>query len=315
MDDRKYKSFTELIEAGRALPPLRTAVAYPCSEVSLAGVAEATAKGLIKPTLVGPEPRIRALAASLGIDIGAMGVFDVPDDARLAAERATGMASVGAADAVFKGSLETHALLAEVVRQGSGIRTTRRMSHVFVMHAPAYSRLLLLTDGAVNITPTLEDKVDIVQNAIDLARALGVGLPKVAILSSVEMVRPSIPSTIDAAALCKMADREQITGAILDGPLAFDDAMSREAAAIKHIRSPVAGDPDILVVPDLDAGNMLAKEVRLVGEAEEAGIVLGARVPIILTSRSDNVRARIASCAIASLYARAAHAPGSSVPT
>jgi phosphate acetyltransferase len=226
----------------------------------------------------------------------------------LSAQRAVGMASVGAADALMKGSLETEELMSYAVQKDSGIHTDRRMSHIFVMHLPAYSKLLLLTDAAINIAPTLEQKVDIVQNAIDLAHALGVSEPRVAILSAIEMVRPSIPSTIDAAALCKMADRGQITGAILDGPLALDDAVNREAAALKHIRSPVAGDPDILVVPDLDAGNILAKEVRLFAKGEEAGIVLGARVPIILTSRADNKRARIASCAVAALYAHAQRA-------
>jgi phosphate acetyltransferase len=304
--NRTYTSFTELIEACRGLPPLRTSVVYPCDQVSLSGVAAATSAGIIQPTLIGPEARIRALAASLAIDLGAMELFDVPEDPHAAAERAVGMAAVGAAEALFKGSLETSVLASEVVRAGAGIRGHRRVSHVFVMQdARAFSGLLLLTDAAINIAPTLEEKVDIVQNAVDLAHALGVALPKVAILSATEMVRPSIPSTTDAAALCKMADRGQITGAILDGPLAFDEAMSREAADIKHIRSAVAGDPDVLVVPDLDAGNMLAKELRLFAQGQEAGIAVGARVPIILTSRSDDVSARLASCAVAALYAHA----------
>ena len=304
MSDDKYKSFDELIESCRALPPLRTAVVYPCSKFSLAGAAEAAAAGIIQPTLVGPETQIRALAASLGIDLSRMDFLDAPDS-RLAAEWGVRLAGTGGADAVMKGNLETAELMSQVVNKDSGLRRTRRMSHVLVMHVPAYSKLLLLSDAAINIVPTLEEKVDIVQNAIDLAHALGISRPKVAILSAVEMVRPSIPSTIDAAALCKMADRGQITGAILDGPLAFDDAVSREAAAGKHIVSPVAGDPDILIVPDLEVGNMLAKEVSLFAGGEEAGIVLGARVPIIMTSRSDNARDRIASCAVAALYAQA----------
>jgi phosphate acetyltransferase len=304
MSDHKCESFTDLIERCRALPPLRTAAVYPCSKTSLSGVAEAAATGIIEPTLVGPETQIRALAASLGIDLSGMDVFDAPDS-RTAAEWAVRLAGTGGADALMKGSLETAELLSEVVNKDRGIRTSRRLSHVFVMRVPAYSKLLLLSDAAVNISPTLTEKVEIVQNAIDLAHALGINRPRVAILSSIEMVRPSIPSTIDAAALCKMADRGQITGAILDGPLAFDDAVSREAAAVKNIKSAVAGDPDILIVPDLDAGNMLAKEVSLFAGAEEAGIVLGARVPIILTSRADNVRARIASCAVAAFSAHA----------
>ena len=310
MHDRESGLFAELIESCRALPILRTAVVYPCSEISLSGAVEAAGAGIIKPTLVGPETQIRALAASLGIDLSGIDVLDTPDS-RTAAEWAARLARTGGADALMKGSLETAELMSEVVNKDSGIRTARRVSHVFVMQLPAYSKLLLLTDGAINIAPTLQEKTDIVQNAIGLAHALGVSLPKVAILSAIEMVRPSIPSTIDAAALCKMADRGQITGAILDGPLAFDDAVSREAAAVKRIQSPVAGDPDILVVPDLDAGNMLAKEMSLFAEAEEAGIVLGARVPIILTSRADSVRARIASCAIAALYAHARSTPRS----
>jgi len=304
MSDHRYESLTQLIESCHGLPPLRTAVVYPCSEISLSGAAEAAAAGIIKPTLVGPEIQIRALAASLGIGLSGIDVYDTPDS-RSAAEWAARLAGTGGADAIMKGSLETAELISEVLNKDAGLRTARRLSHIFIMHVPAYSKLLLLTDAAINTSPTLEEKVDIAQNAIDLAHALGISLPKVAILSAIEMVRPAIPSTIDAAVLCKMADRGQITGAILDGPLAFDDAVSREAATLKRIKSPVAGDPDILVVPDLDAGNMLAKEVSLFAGAEEAGIVLGARVPIILTSRADHVHARIASCAVAALYAHA----------
>jgi len=304
LSNHKYKSIDELIKCCRALPPLRTAVVYPCSKFSLSGAAEAAAAGIIQPTLVGPETQIRKLAASLGIDLSGMDFLDAPDS-RSAAERGVRLAGTGGADAVMKGDLETAELMSQVVKKDSGLRTIRRMSHVLVMQVPAYSKSLLLTDAAINIVPTLEEKVDIVQNAIDLAHALGISRPKVAILSAVQLVRPSIPSTIDAAALCKMADRGQITGAILDGPLAFDDAISRTAVAVKHIDSPVAGDPDILVVPELDVGNTLAKEVSLFAGGEEAGIVLGAVVPIILTSRSDNERDRIASCAVAALYAQA----------
>ena len=262
----------------------------------------AAAAGIIKPILVGPENQIRTFAASLGIDLSGIDIRDEPDS-RTAAEYAAGLAESGYADALMKGSLESADLMSPVVRKDSGLRTARRISHVFVIHVPARSKLLLLTDCAINISPTLEEKVDIVQNAIDLAHSLGISRPKVAILSAIELVRPSIASTVDAAALCKMADRGQITGAVLDGPLAFDDAVSREAAAVKRIESPVVGDPDILVVPNLDAGNMLAKEAEMFAGGEQAGIVLGARVPIILTSRADSVDARVASCAIAALYA------------
>ena len=302
MPDHKYQSFAELIESCHALPPLRTAVVYPCDEVSLSSAAAAAAAKIIQPTLVGPETQIRELAASLDIDLSTMDIFDAPDS-RMAAEWAVGLAGTGGTDALMKGSLEAAELMSQVVAGDRGIRTSRLMSHIFIIHMPAYSKFLLLSDAAINITPSLEEKADIVQNAIDLAHALGISRPKVAILSTIEKVRSSIPSTIDAAALCKMADRGQIIGAILDGPLAFDDAVSRETAAIKHIQSPVAGDPDILIVPDLEAGTMLAKEVGLFASGEEASIVLGARVPIIVTSWADNTNARMASCACASLYA------------
>ena len=222
-----------------------------------------------------------------------------------AAEKAVEIVRAGEADALMKGSLHTDELMTEVVRKDTGLRTERRISHVFIMDVPTYPKPIFITDAAVNIFPSLEDKADIVRNAIDLAQSLGIVVPKVAILSAVETITSKIPSTIDAAALCKMADREQITGALLDGPLALDNAISCEAAAIKHIRSPVAGDADILLVPDLEAGNMLAKELSFLSDADAAGIVLGARVPIILTSRADNVRTRMASCAVAALYARA----------
>jgi phosphate acetyltransferase len=303
-EPRKHEKYDALIYACHALAPVRTAVAHPCDEASLSGAVEAAAAKIIKPALVGPEARIRKLAASLGLDLAGLQLVDAPHS-HAAAEKAVEIVRAGAANALMKGSLHTDELLAEVVRKDGGIRTARRISHVFIMDVPTYPKPLFITDAAVNILPTLEDKVDIVQNAIELAQALGIKLPKVAILSAVETVTSKIPSTIDAAALCKMAERGQITGALLDGPLALDNAISRDAAAIKHIASPVAGDADILLVPDLEAGNMLAKELTFLADADAAGIVLGARVPIILTSRADNLRTRMASCAVAALYAHA----------
>jgi phosphate acetyltransferase len=303
-EQRKHEKYDALIYSCRALAPVRTAVAHPCDESSLRGAVEAAAAKIIKPILVGPEARIRALAASLKLDIAHLRLVDQPHS-NAAAEKAVGLIHSGEADALMKGSLHTDELMAEVVRKDTGIRTARRISHVFIMDVPTYPKPLFVTDAAVNIFPTLEDKVDIVQNAIDLAHALWIANPKVAILSAVETITSKIPSTIDAAALCKMAERGQITGAILDGPLALDNAISREAATIKHIISPVAGDADILLVPDLEAGNMLAKELTFLANADAAGIVLGARVPIILTSRADNVRTRLASCAVAAIYAHA----------
>jgi phosphate acetyltransferase len=303
-EQRKHEKYDALIYSCRALAPVRTAVAHPCDESSLRGAVEAAAAKIIKPILVGPEARIRALAASLKLDIAHLRLVDQPHS-NAAAEKAVGLIHSGEADALMKGSLHTDELMAEVVRKDTGIRTARRISHVFIMDVPTYPKPLFVTDAAVNIFPNLEDKVDIVQNAIDLAHALWIANPKVAILSAVETITSKIPSTIDAAALCKMAERGQITGALLDGPLALDNAISREAAAIKHLTSPVAGDADILLVPDLEAGNMLAKELTFLADADAAGIVLGARVPIILTSRADNVRARMASCAVAALYAHA----------
>jgi phosphate acetyltransferase len=272
---------------------------------------EAARLNIINPILVGPEARIRALATSLGLDLAGLPIIDQPHS-HAAAARSVAVVRTGEAGALMKGSLHTDELMAEVVREDTGLRTARRISHVFVMYVPTYPKPLFITDAAINILPTLEDKADIVQNAIELARALGVRLPKVAILSAVETINSKIHSTIEAAALCKMAERGQITGALLDGPLALDNAISREAAAIKHIASPVAGDADILLVPDLEAGNMLAKELTFLAGADAAGIVLGARVPIILTSRADNARSRLASCAIARLYALDRHA-GSAV--
>jgi phosphate acetyltransferase len=299
---RKHEKYEELIRRCHALAPVPTAVAHPCDEPALRATIEAAAAKLIKPVLVGPERRIRKLAASLALDLTGLAIVDQPHS-HAAAEKSVAIVRAGEADALMKGSLHTDELMTEVVHKDTGLRTARRISHVFIMDVPTYPKPLFITDAAINIQPTLEDKVDIVQNAVELAQALGVKLPKVAILSAVETVSSKIPSTIDAAALCKMAERGQIEGALLDGPLALDNAINREAAALKHISSKVAGDADILLVPDLEAGNMLAKELTFLAGADAAGIVLGARVPIILTSRADNVRSRIASCAVAALYA------------
>ena len=297
---RQHEKYERLIAAAKALPPLATAVAYPCDETSLKGAVEAAEAGLIKPILVGPKDKIRGLAQTFSLDLGGLEVIDVPHS-HAAAEKAVELVRTGNAELLMKGSLHTDELLAEVVKRETGIRTGRRISHVFVMDVPGHPHTLLITDAAVNIAPDLMAKRDIIQNAIDLYAGLGLGTPKVAILSAVETVTTSIPSTIEAGALCKMADRGQITGGELDGPLAFDNAISPEAARIKGIKSPVAGQAQILVVPDLEAGNMLAKNLTFLSHADAAGIVLGARVPIILTSRADNVRTRLASCAVAVL--------------
>jgi phosphate acetyltransferase len=299
---RKHEKYDALIASCRARTPLRTAVVHPCDESSLIGALEAVSLGLIEPVLIGPEYRIRALAEELHLNLGTLEVVDVPHS-HAAAEKAVQMVRGGDAQALMKGSLHTDELMTEVVRKEVGLRTARRMSHVFVMDVPTYPKPLFITDAAINISPTLEDKADIVQNAIELAIALGVERPKVAILSAIETISSKIPSTIDAAALCKMAERGQINGGVLDGPLALDNAISHEAASLKHINSAVAGEADILLVPDLEAGNMLAKELSFLANADAAGIVLGARVPIILSSRADNLRSRLASCAVAVLYA------------
>lgn len=300
---RQHEKYCALIAACQGLVPAKTAVVHPCDENSLLAAVSAAAAKLIEPLLVGPEARIRALAASVGLDLTGMGLIDVPHS-HAAAEKAVALVRTAEADVLMKGSLHTDELMAEIVRKDTGLRTGRRISHVFIMDVPTYPKPLFITDGAVNIFPNLEVKAEIVQNAIDLAHALGIELPKVAILSALETVTSKLPSTIDAAALCKMAERGQITGALLDGPLALDNAIDRDAAMIKHITSAVAGDADILLVPDLEAGNLLAKECFL-ANADAAGIVLGARVPIILTSRADNVRTHLASCAVAALYVRA----------
>jgi phosphotransacetylase len=279
-------------------------VAHPCDESSFTSAIEAGAKGLIAPILVGPADKLRSLAKSLNVDPDSIRIVDAPHSHGSAA-KAVELVRKGEAELLMKGSLHSDEILGAVVAKETGLRTGRRVSHVFIMDVPTYHKVLIVTDAAINIAPTLEDKVDICRNAIDLAVSLGVSSPKVAILSAVETVTSKIPSTIDAAALCKMADRKQITGGILDGPLAFDNAISVEAARIKGITSQVAGDPDILLVPDLEAGNMLAKQLTFLANADSAGLVLGARVPVILTSRADSVRSRIASCAVALLAAHA----------
>jgi phosphate acetyltransferase len=277
-------------------------VAHPCDDTSLRGAVEAAAEGIIAPILVGPRHKILAAAEESGLDVGRFELVDVPHS-HAAAAKAVELVRAGRAELLMKGSLHTDELMREVVAKGTGLRTARRISHVFVMDVPSYPEALFITDAAINIFPDLETKADIVRNAIDLHLGLGLGAPRVAILSAVETVNPKIPGTIDAAALCKMADRGQIEGGLLDGPLALDNAISPEAAAIKGIRSEVAGRAQILVVPDLEAGNMLAKNLSFLAGADAAGVVLGARVPIILTSRADNVRTRMASCAVAALYA------------
>ena len=304
MDASRHEKYDALIARCRSLPPIPTAVAHPCDASSLAGAVEAAGAGIVRPILVGPEAKIRLVARENDIALSGIQIIDAAHS-HAAAEKAVELARTGEVAALMKGSLHTDELMAAVVRKDTGIRTQRRISHVFIMDVPTYPKPLFITDAAVNISPSLDDKADIVANAIELAQALGVDTPKVAILSAVETVNAKIPSTIDAAALCKMADRGQIRGALLDGPLAFDNAISKEAAATKGIVSPVAGDADILLVPDLESGNMLAKELTFLANADAAGIVLGARVPVILTSRADSVRTRLASCAVAAIYSHA----------
>ena len=294
--------FNQFIQRCANLQPMKVAVIWPSSDVALAGAMEAFEAGLILPILVGEEKQLRALAEQHAIDLRPFRIVDVKDAAE-AAIRSVELCRAGEACALMKGDLHTDLLMNAVIDKRSGLRGSRRMSHVFIVDAPMYSRTLLISDAAINIYPTLEDKVDIVQNAIWLAQALGNPQPRVAILSAIETVNPKISSTVDAAALCKMAERGQITGGILDGPLAFDTAVSVQAAAIKRLSSPVAGAADILIVPDLESGNMLAKQLEYLGNAHLAGIVVGARVPIILTSRADPACARLASCAVAALFA------------
>jgi phosphate acetyltransferase len=303
----QHEKYERLIAATKGMPALPTAVAHPCDETSLRGALEAADAGTIVPILVGPQEKIRNLAKSLGVDIKDVEIVDVPHS-QAAAEKAVELVRTAKAELLMKGSLHSDELLGAVTKRDTGLRTGRRISHVFVMDVPTHPETLFITDAAVNIAPDLIAKRDIIQNAIDLYAGLGLGTPKVAILSAVETVTPDIPSTIEAAALCKMADRGQITGGELDGPLAFDNAISPEAARIKGIKSPVAGQAQILVVPDLEAGNMLAKNLTFLSHADAAGIVLGARVPIILTSRADNVRTRLASSAVAMLFAHSLRA-------
>lgn len=301
---RKHEKYEGLIARCQALEPVPTAVAHPCDETSLRGAVEAAELDILRPILVGPAARIRAVAAQFALDIAGFELVDVAHS-HAAADTAVQLAREGRAEMLMKGSLHTDELMSAVVRSGTGLRTERRISHAFIMDVPSLDRAIIITDAAINIFPTLEDKMHIVQNAIDLVLALGFDEPKVAILSAVETVNPKIPSTVEAAALCKMADRHQITGGLLDGPLALDNAIDLDAARIKQLASPVAGRADILVVPDLEAGNMLAKSLSFMADADAAGIVLGARVPIILTSRADSVTTRLASCSVAALVAQA----------
>jgi len=296
--------YEQLLERCKGQPPIPTAVAYPCEETALEGAIDAGTQGLIVPILVGPAATIREIAKAKGINLGNVEIVDVPDS-RAAAAKAVELVRQGKAELLMKGSLHSDEVLAAVIAKETGLRTGRRLSHVFLMDVPTYHKVLIITDAAINIAPTLEDKVDICQNAIDLSMHLGIERPKVAVLAAVETVNSKMSATIDAACLCKMADRGQIKHGIIDGPLAFDNAISKDAARIKGITSDVAGDPDILLVPDLEAGNILAKQLSFLANADSAGLVLGARVPIILTSRADSVRARIASCAVAMLTAHA----------
>ncbi|MGB0683666.1 MAG: bifunctional enoyl-CoA hydratase/phosphate acetyltransferase [Magnetovibrionaceae bacterium] len=298
----RHDGFDPLIRHCAEVEPVLTAVAHPCDEVSLSGVIEAVEAQIIKPILVGPEARIQGVAAGLGADISGFEIINTSHSHESAA-RAVEIVREGKAEALMKGSLHTDELMHEVASRATGLRTARRISHAFVMSVATYGQPLIVTDAAINIYPDLADKADICQNAIELAHAIGIDTPKVAILSAVETVTPKISSTLEAAALCKMADRGQIKGGILDGPLAFDNAISKEAALTKGIESEVAGEANILLVPDLEAGNMLAKQLSFLAKADAAGIVLGARVPIILTSRADSVRTRIASCAVAATIA------------
>jgi phosphate acetyltransferase len=304
MSNRGTGKYEQLLERCRNLEAIPTAVVHPCEASALAGAMEAAGKGLIRPTLVGPVERIKDVAEQAQVALGDVEIVDTPHSHE-SATQAVQLVCTGRAELLMKGSLHTDELMAAVVSREAGLRTARRISHAFVMDVPTYHKTLIVTDAAINIAPTLEDKVDICQNAIDLANSIGPAHLKVAILAAVESVTSRMPATIDAAALCKMAERGQITGAVLDGPLAFDSAISKDAALTKGIRSEVAGDPDILLAPDLEAGNILAKQLSFLANADSAGLVLGAKVPVILTSRADNVRSRIASCGVAMLAAHA----------
>jgi phosphate acetyltransferase/phosphate butyryltransferase len=304
--------FEALIERAALLPPVKMGIVHPCDGVAVEAALAARDRGLIIPILIGPRAKIEAAARDAGLSLAGIEIVDAPHS-HAAAEKAVALARHCKLDALKKGSLHTDELMAAVVNKDHGLRTDRRMSHVFVLDVKGHDKPLLVTDAAINIAPTLDEKRDIVRNAIDLAHALGIARPKVAILSAVENVEAKIPSTVDAAALCKMADRGQITGAVLDGPLAFDNAISPQAAAAKGIVSPVAGDADILVAANLDAGNILAKQLVFLAGAETAGLALGARVPIVLTSRADDVRARVASTALAQIFAHWRGVPGDGV--
>jgi len=308
--EKSHEKYYRILDRCKSLPPTSTAVAHPCDQTSLAGAVEAAEMGLLTPILVGPRGKIEAVAKQSGLEISPYEIIDSPHS-NAAAEAAVRLVREGKAELLMKGSLHTDELMSAVVARDTGLRTARRISHCFIMDVPALERVLIITDAAVNVFPTLEDKVHIIQNAIDLAHALGKAQPKVAILSAMETVNPKVQSTIEAAALSKMADRGQITGGILDGPLALDNAVNLTAAKIKKIESPVAGQADILVAPDLEAGNMLAKSLSFLADADAAGIVLGARVPIILTSRADSVMTRLASCAVAALVAKFRRESGS----
>jgi len=307
--ERKHEKYQRLIDYCKTLPPLPTAVVHPCDKSSLEGAIEAAHLGMIAPILVGPSERIKAVAKENRITISDFPIVDAPYS-HAAAAAAVQLVREGKAEALMKGSLHTDELMAAVVKRESGMRTARRISHCFVMDVPGHENALIITDAAVNIAPTLEEKMDILQNAIDLAHALRAPEVRVAILSATETVNPKVPSTIEAAALCKMVDRHQITGALVDGPLALDNAIDPDAAKIKKIDSPVAGHANVLLVPDLEAGNMLAKSLSFLAGADAAGIVLGARVPIILTSRADSAMTRRASCAVAMLVAEARRESG-----
>ncbi|MCS0504494.1 phosphate acetyltransferase [Ancylobacter mangrovi] len=300
----RHGHYKELIARAAQVGPMTTAVAHPCDESSLLGAVDAAKAGLIVPVLVGPSARIAAAAKTAGVDLAGIEIVDTPHSVASAA-KAVELVRQGHTVLMMKGSLHSDELLEAITAHDTGLRTGRRISHVFIMDVPSYSEPLFVTDAAVNIFPDLDDKHDIVQNAVDLHVGLGLGRPRVAVLSAVETVTTRIPSTIEAAALCKMAERGQITGCDIDGPLALDNAISPEAARIKGIVSPVAGRAQILVVPDLEAGNMLAKNLSFMAGADAAGIVLGARVPVILTSRADTLKTRLASCAVAVLYAQA----------
>jgi len=301
---QRHEKYERLISAAQALPPVVTAVAHPCDQASIEGAVEAAKLRLISPVLVGPPARVRDAAMAAGLDISAFELV-ASEHSHDSAAKAVNLVRQGRAEALMKGSLHTDELMGAVVARETGIRTSRRISHCFVMDVPGHAEPLIITDAAVNIAPTPEEKVDIVQNAIDLAHVMQFPEVRVAILSAMETVNFKVESTVEAAALCKMADRGQITGALIDGPLALDNAISEQAAAIKRITSPVAGRANVLVVPDLEAGNMLAKSLSFLAGADAAGIVLGARVPVILTSRADSVLTRLASCAVATLMAAA----------